>query len=60
MAQVAMAWLLSKPGVSAPIVGATKAQHVSDAVAACELELTAEEIAALEAPYQPHAVAGHF
>jgi 1-deoxyxylulose-5-phosphate synthase len=54
-ARVALAWLLSKPAVSAPIVGATKMNHLDDAVAAVDLELTAEEIAALEAPYEPHA-----
>jgi 1-deoxyxylulose-5-phosphate synthase len=59
MAQVALAWLLSKPGVTAPIIGATKPQHLDDAVAALGVTLSAEEIAALEAPYQPHAIAGH-
>ena len=58
MAQVAMAWLLSKPVVSAPIVGATRASHLEDAVAALSLELSAEEIAALEAPYTPRPVSG--
>ncbi|KVO58504.1 aldo/keto reductase [Burkholderia stagnalis] len=58
-AQVALAWLLQKSGVTAPIIGASKARHLEDAVAALSLELTAEEIAALEAPYVPHAVAGH-
>ncbi|MFI5934139.1 aldo/keto reductase [Actinoplanes sp. NPDC051494] len=53
MAQVALAWVLSKPVVSCPIVGATKPHHLTDAVAALELGLTAEEIAELEAPYQP-------
>jgi aryl-alcohol dehydrogenase (NADP+) len=57
-AQVALAWLLARPGVSAPIVGATKAEQLSDAIAAVEVKLSAEEIAALEAPYVPHAVAG--
>jgi aryl-alcohol dehydrogenase-like predicted oxidoreductase len=57
-AQVAMAWLLQKPGITAPIVGATKPQHLSDAVAALDVHLTADEIAALEAPYVPHAVTG--
>lgn len=51
MAQVAMAWLLSKPVVSAPIVGATKAHHLSDAIAALDVRLSDDEIAALEAPY---------
>ncbi|KWC40343.1 alcohol dehydrogenase [Burkholderia ubonensis] len=58
-AQVALAWLLQKSGVTAPIIGASKAQHLDDAVAALSLELSAEELAALEAPYVPHTVAGH-
>ena len=57
-AQVALAWLLSRPGVTAPIVGATKLTHLDDALAAEELTLSAEEISALEEPYVPHAVAG--
>jgi 1-deoxyxylulose-5-phosphate synthase len=57
-AQIALAWLLSKPVVTAPIIGATKLEHLEDAVAAVELELTAEEIARLEEPYIPHRVAG--
>ena len=59
MSQVALAWLLSRPGVSAPIVGATRLGHVEDALAAVDVRLTAEESAALEAPYRPHAVVGH-
>ena len=55
-ARVALAWLLHKPGVTAPIVGATKVEHVEDALAAVELSLSAEEIARLEEPYVPHAV----
>ena len=58
-AQVALAWLLHKPGVTAPIVGATKLEHVEDALAAVELQLGEDEIARLEAPYVPHRVAGH-
>jgi 1-deoxyxylulose-5-phosphate synthase len=58
-AQVALAWLLHKPGVTAPIVGATKIQHVDDALAAAELGLSDEEVARLEEPYLPHAVSGH-
>jgi aryl-alcohol dehydrogenase-like predicted oxidoreductase len=58
MAEVALAWLLSKPGVVAPIVGATKPAHLESAIKAVELRLTPEEIAALEAPYQPHPVRG--
>jgi 1-deoxyxylulose-5-phosphate synthase len=57
-AEVAMAWLLQKPGITSPIVGATKPQHLIDAVAAVDVILTAEEIASLEAPYEPHAVLG--
>jgi len=57
-AQVALAWLLSKPGVTAPIVGATKPHHLADAVAALSLRLTPEEIAAVEEPYTPHPVLG--
>ncbi len=58
-AQVALAWVCQKPGVVAPIVGASKPQHLEDAVAALSLNLSKEEIAALEAPYVAHAVAGH-
>jgi aryl-alcohol dehydrogenase-like predicted oxidoreductase len=57
-ARVALAWLLSKPVVVAPIIGATKMDHLNDAIAALDIELTAEEIKQLEAPYQPHAVRG--
>jgi aryl-alcohol dehydrogenase-like predicted oxidoreductase len=57
-AQVALAWVLQQPGVTAPIVGATKVEHLDDAVAALALTLTPEETAALEAPYVPHAVVG--
>jgi aryl-alcohol dehydrogenase-like predicted oxidoreductase len=58
-AQVALAWLIGKPGVTAPIVGATKPEHLTDALAAEQLTLSDEEIAALEEPYVPHAIAGH-
>ena len=57
-AQVALAWLLQKEGVTAPIVGATKPHHLEDAVAALSLKLTPEEIAKLEEPYVPHPVLG--
>jgi 1-deoxyxylulose-5-phosphate synthase len=57
-AQVALAWLLSKPAVTAPIIGATKLEHLQAAVAAVNLQLSDEEIRRLEAPYQPHAVRG--
>jgi 1-deoxyxylulose-5-phosphate synthase len=58
MAQVAMAWLLSKPGVHSPIVGVSKMQHLDDAVAAVGVTLSADEIAQLEAPYKPLVVTG--
>jgi aryl-alcohol dehydrogenase-like predicted oxidoreductase len=58
MAQVAIAWLLSRPTVTSPIIGATKVAHLEDAVAALALELSDEEISALEAPYTPRPVAG--
>jgi aryl-alcohol dehydrogenase-like predicted oxidoreductase len=58
-AQVALAWLLHKPGVTAPIVGATKLGHLEDAVAAEQLALSDDEIGRLEAPYVPHPVLGH-
>ena len=57
-AQVALAWMFSKPGITSPIVGATKPHHLSDAVAALSLHLTSEEIASLEEPYAPHPVLG--
>src|SRR4051794_211847 len=59
-AQVALAWLLHKPGVTAPIIGATKLGHLTDAVAAEALELTDDEVKRLEEPYVPHPVLGHF
>ena len=58
MAQVALAWVLSNPVVAAPIVGPTKEQHLTDAVAAVDLELTDDEIEALEAPYTPRLPSG--
>jgi aryl-alcohol dehydrogenase-like predicted oxidoreductase len=58
-AQVALSWLLHKPGVTAPIVGATKLEHLEDALAAEQLTLSADEIAQLEEPYVPHATSGH-
>jgi aryl-alcohol dehydrogenase-like predicted oxidoreductase len=57
-AQIALAWILSKPVVTAPIVGATKPHHLEDAVGALAVELSTEEIQRLEEPYVPHAVAG--
>jgi aryl-alcohol dehydrogenase-like predicted oxidoreductase len=58
-AQIALAWLLRKEGVTAPIVGATKMDHLESAVTALSVELSKEEMAALEAPYMPHPIAGH-
>jgi aryl-alcohol dehydrogenase-like predicted oxidoreductase len=58
-AQIALAWLLGKPGVSAPVVGATRLGHVDDAVAAVDVVLSDEEVARLELPYRPHPVLGH-
>jgi 1-deoxyxylulose-5-phosphate synthase len=57
-AQVALAWLHTRPGVTAPIVGATKLQHLEDALASLDLALDPETVARLEAPYRPHAVSG--
>jgi aryl-alcohol dehydrogenase-like predicted oxidoreductase len=57
-AQVALAWLLSKPVITAPIVGATKLQHLDDAIASVNVKLSADEIRSLEEPYVPHAVVG--
>jgi len=58
-ARVALAWLLQKPGVTAPIVGATKLAHLEDALAAEQLTLSGDEVARLEEPYVPHATSGH-
>jgi len=58
-AQVALGWLLSRPAVTAPIVGATKLRHLEDALAAVDVELTGDEVDRLEAPYRPHRVIGH-
>ena len=58
-AQIALAWILQQPGITAPIIGATKMSHLEDAVNAASLELSAEELAALGAAYQPHPVLGH-
>lgn len=57
-AQIALAWMLSKPFVTAPIIGATKLAHLDDAIAALEVDLSADELAALEAPYRAHPVKG--
>ena len=58
-AQIALAWILSRPGITAPIVGASKINHLEDAIAATEIRLSEEEIKALEQPYRPHGVLGH-
>jgi aryl-alcohol dehydrogenase-like predicted oxidoreductase len=58
-AQIALAWLLHKPAVTAPIVGATKLRHIDDALAAATLTLSQTEIARLEEPYVPHRILGH-
>ena len=57
MAETALAWMLSKPYVTAPIVGTTSVEHVEEAVRALDIKLSPEQIQALEAPYQPHPVA---
>jgi aryl-alcohol dehydrogenase-like predicted oxidoreductase len=58
-AQIALAWLLHKPAMTAPIVGASKPHHLDDAIAAVGVKLSAAEIAKLEEPYVPHKIAGH-
>jgi 1-deoxyxylulose-5-phosphate synthase len=58
-AQIALAWMLHKPGITSPIIGATKMVQLDEAIGACELTLNAAEIAQLEAPYTPHPVLGH-
>ena len=58
-AQVALAWVLAQPGVTAPIVGASKMQHLEDAVAALRIKLDEAELKALAEPYRPHPVLGH-
>ena len=58
-AQVAIAWVASRPGITAPIIGASKPHHLTDALSGIELQLSAEEIAILETPYRPRPVAGH-
>ena len=58
-AQIALAWMLHKPGVTSPIIGASKMPHLEQAVGALEIKLTPEDITFLEEPYQPHPVLGH-
>jgi aryl-alcohol dehydrogenase-like predicted oxidoreductase len=57
--QVALAWVLQAPGVNAPIIGSTKLAHLDEAIAALDLKLTREEVAAIEKPYRPHSILGH-
>jgi aryl-alcohol dehydrogenase-like predicted oxidoreductase len=57
--QIALAWMLNKPHISAPIIGASKLEHLDQAIAALEIKLSADEIKRLEEPYQPHPVLGH-
>jgi aryl-alcohol dehydrogenase (NADP+) len=57
--QIALAWILSKPEVTAPIIGASKLPHLDDALAALSVELSPEEIKRLEEPYRPHNILGH-
>ena len=59
MAEVALAWLMSRPGVAAPIVGATKAEHLDTALKSLSINLTDDECVSLEAPYRPHGVRGY-
>jgi aryl-alcohol dehydrogenase-like predicted oxidoreductase len=58
-ARIACAWVLQAPGVTAPIIGATKAAQIQDLIAAVDLKLTGDEVAALEKPYRPHPILGH-
>lgn len=58
-AQIALAWLLHQPGVTSPIIGASKMRHLEEAVAALDLHLSAEDLTFLEERYQPHPVLGH-
>ncbi|WP_239341791.1 aldo/keto reductase, partial [Frankia sp. CiP3] len=58
-AQVALAWLLGKPGITAPIIGATKTKHLDDAVAALDIALDEDDVNRLEASYRPHPIRGH-
>ena len=58
-AQIACAWILAAPGVTAPIVGATKISHLTELFAAVDIKLSAEETETLEKPYRPHPIIGH-
>ena len=57
--QIALAWMLQKPHISAPIIGASKMDHLEQAIAALEIKLSADEISRMEALYQPHPILGH-
>ena len=59
LARLAVAWVLNQPAVTAPIVGATRVEHIDDAAKATNIELSADELAALAKPYVPHPVLGH-
>jgi aryl-alcohol dehydrogenase (NADP+) len=59
MAQIALAWMLHQPGITAPIIGASKPSHLDDALAALEVKLSSDELKYLEECYQPHPVLGH-
>jgi aryl-alcohol dehydrogenase-like predicted oxidoreductase len=58
-AQVALAWMLGKPGVTAPIVGATKIEHLDDALGAVDVTLSDKDVERIESPYRPHRISGH-
>jgi aryl-alcohol dehydrogenase-like predicted oxidoreductase len=58
-AQISLAWILQKPGVVAPIIGATKMPHLEQAIGSLDVRLSEEDIQALEAPYRPHPILGH-
>jgi aryl-alcohol dehydrogenase (NADP+) len=57
--QIALAWVLNQPGITAPILGASKSHHLPEAVAALEIRLSPEECALLQEPYRPRPIAGH-
>ena len=59
MAQAGMAWLLAQPGVTSPIVGVTKQEHLDEALAAVDVDLAPDDLEELSAGYRPHAIAGH-
>jgi aryl-alcohol dehydrogenase-like predicted oxidoreductase len=57
--QIACAWILQAPGVTAPIIGATKTRHLEEIFASVDIRLSPEQVAAMEEPYQPHPIRGH-